>query len=190
MKEDKGEVPARQKILYIDEAWALFKKAHISRFLEHAARRFRKYDASLEVISQQYEISPRRRKRTRWAIFTQLRPTCFALYPKKSDLNKAYKEGNLPFNELQLRLVSSLHTVPGKFSEFYILSNIFEGPGRLIVDRFSYWLFTTSGKERAVREQLIKEYGPLKALEILAGTPPLIDLLLERVRNHLGNSTT
>ncbi len=176
-KEDKGELPARYKILYVDEAWALFKKTQISRFLEHAARRFRKYDASLEVISQQYEDFLK--GETTRAIFNNS-AHLFALYPRKSDLNKAYKEGNLPFNELQLRLVSSLHTVPGKFSEFYILSNIFEGAGRLIVDKFSYWLFTTSGKERAIREQLIKEYGPLKALEILAGKPPLIDLLLER----------
>ena len=175
--EDEGKEKPRKKILYVDEAWELLKISSISRFMETAARIFRKYDASLEVISQAYEDFLR--GETQRAIFNNS-AHLFALYPKKSDVMKAFKEGALPFNEFQVKLVSSLTTVPGKFSEFYILSNTIEGSGRLIVDRFSYWTFTTKGSERTIRERIIKEYGIEKGLEILAEQPPVLDILVDR----------
>lgn len=178
-QEDMGLLQPRKKILYIDEAWELLKLTNISKFMETAARIFRKYDASLEIISQTYEdfLSGE----TQRAIFNNS-AHLFALYPKKSDVMKAFKEGVLPFNEFQVELISSLTTVPGKFSEFYIVSNTIEGSGRLIVDRFSYWLFTTKGTERTIRERIIQQYGIEKGLEILAGQPPVIDILVERGR--------
>ena len=177
--EDEGREKPKKKILYVDEAWELLKISSISRFMETAARIFRKYDASLEVISQAYEDFLR--GETQRAIFNNS-AHIFALYPKKSDVMKAFKEGALPFNEFQVELINSLTTVPGKFSEFYILSNTIEGSGRLIVDRFSYWVFTTKGSERTIRERVIREYGIERGLEILSEQVPVLDILVDRGR--------
>jgi len=173
-EEKKGKV--REKILYVDEAWELFKKASIANFLELAARTFRKYRASLEVISQAYQDFLKGESQR--AIFNNS-AHILGLYPKKSDVVKAHKEGALPFSDFEVQLLTSLTTVPGKFSEFY-LSSIVKGVGRLIVDRFSYWIFTTSGKERGIRSKVIKKFGTLKGLEILAGKKPIVEILMER----------
>lgn len=174
-KEEK-EGKVREKILYVDEAWELFKKASIANFLELAARTFRKYRASLEVISQTYQdfLSGESQR----AIFNNS-AHILGLYPKKSDVLKAHKEGTLPFSDFETELLASLTTVPGRFSEFY-LSSVVKGIGRLIVDRFSYWIFTTSGKEREIRTRAIRKFGRLKGLEILAGKKPIAEMLLEK----------
>jgi len=173
-EEKEGKV--REKILYVDEAWELFKKASIANFLELAARTFRKYRASLEVISQAYQdfLSGESQR----AIFNNS-AHILGLQPKKSDVVKAHKEGTLPFSDFEVELLTSLTTVPGRFSEFY-LSSVVKGVGRLIVDRFSYWIFTTSGKERGMRAKAIKKFGRLKGLEILAGKKPIAEMLLEK----------
>jgi len=165
-----------RKFLVVDEAWSILRESKAGYFLETAARRFRKYGCSLVVITQKIEdllASPATR-----AIYANS-AHLMILKPSEQDIEDAKSEKRLPVSDFEKELILSLTTVPGKFSELIIRNSVLGTVvGRLIVDRYSYWTFTTNDAERRVRTELLEELKNYElVLETLAKRMPIGEIL-------------
>ena len=139
----------------IDEAWDLFSdnlKA-VLRFIEHTARRIRKYKGNLVTIAQSitdFHNNPVAQvclANSEWKIML-----------KHNDATQVVENRYLDLNPFQERMFRSLQSTP-YYSEFLIIggSNIFY-PGRLLVDPFTRICYSTKGSEFA-RVQELKDKG-------------------------------
>ena len=135
----------RPKILIIDEAWDLLDDPMVARFMEHAYRRFRKYGGSAIIVTQ--SIADLYRTESGRAIADNSAYK-FILKQTNESITQVEKEGYLALGEYGYYMLRTVHSVPGKYSEIMVYSNQGMGVSRLIVDRFSQVLFSTSGAER------------------------------------------
>lgn len=135
----------RPKILIIDEAWDLLDDPMVARFMEHAYRRFRKYGGSALIVTQSIADlyrSPSGRAIADNSAFK------FILRQTAESIDQVEKAGYLALGEYGYYLLRTVHSIPGKYSEIMVYSNQGTGIARLVVDRFSQVLFSTSGAER------------------------------------------
>ena len=147
----------RRKILVVDEAWSLLADMSASKFMEAAARRFRKYGCALVVITQ--GIDDLFKSPTTQAIYNNA-AHLILLQQKPEILSKVLEEKKLVLSEFAEELVRSLHTRPGKYSEMYVkCDQVTEGVVRLVVDKLSYWLFTTHDKDKKKRYEIMRRYN-------------------------------
>ncbi len=165
-----------RKFLVVDEAWSILRESKAGYFLETAARRFRKYGCSLVIITQKIEdllASPATR-----AIYANS-AHLMILKPSEQDIEDAKSEKQLPVSDFEKDLILSLTTVPGKFSELIVRNSVLGTViGRLIVDRYSYWTFTTNDAERRLRTELLEDLKDYElVLETLAKAMPIGEIL-------------
>lgn len=135
----------RPKILIIDEAWDLLDDPMVARFMEHAYRRFRKYGGSAIVVTQ--SIADLYRSDSGRAI-AENSAYKFILRQTQETINQVEKNGYLALGDHGYYMLKTVHSLPGSYSEVMVYSNEGTGIARLIVDRFSQVLFSTSGAER------------------------------------------
>jgi len=169
----------RRKILVIDEAWSLLADMAASKFMEAAARRFRKYGCALVVITQ--GIDDLFKSPTTQAIYANA-AHLILLQQKPETLSKVLEEKKLVLSEFSEELVRSLHTRPGKYSEMFTkCDQVTEGVVRLVVDKLSYWLFTTSDKDKKRRAELMSRYGfsLFEASKVLAKGAKIGEILVQ-----------
>ena len=153
----------RPKILIIDEAWDLLDDPMVSRFMEHAYRRFRKYGGSAIVVTQ--SIADLYKSDSGRAIAAN---SAFKLILKQSAeaIEQVKKDGHLALGDYGFYLLNTIHSIPGKYSEVMLYTEQGTGVARLVVDRFSQVLFSTSGTERTeVIENMERGMNPVEAVE-------------------------
>ncbi|MCK4326839.1 hypothetical protein KAW55_08820, partial [bacterium] len=157
------EVRGTRQFLLIDEAWSLLNTHNTSKFLEHAFRTFRKYGCCVIAITQQ----------TQDFMATTAGNAILANAPNRIYLKQlpevvASMQVNLDLSDTDVRILKSLDTVKGKFSEALIKAGNAGGVVRLVSDPTSYWLYTTDPKdERYLREKLAESGNDLeKAIQI------------------------
>lgn len=146
--------PALRKIVLLDEAWDLLNDPMTANFMEHGYRRFRKYFSSIIIVLQGLNDlynNPHGRTIAENSAFR------FFLPQRPESIEMLQREAKLDVGEYELKLIKDLRTVPRKFSEIYIQASGFGGDiGRLIVDPFTYMLYTTKPDERAYVDKLIE----------------------------------
>ncbi len=154
----------RPKVLIIDEAWDLLNDPMVARFMEHAYRRFRKYGGSAIIVTQSiadlYSSDSGRAIADNSAFKFILRQTA-------ESIDQVEKNGYLAIGDYGFYQLKTVHSVPGKYSEVMVYTGS-QGMGvsRLIVDRFSQVLFSTSGTERTeVINAIEAGVGPVKAID-------------------------
>ena len=154
----------RPKVLIIDEAWDLLNDPMVARFMEHAYRRFRKYGGSAIIVTQSiadlYSSDSGRAIADNSAFKFILRQTA-------ESIDQVEKNGYLAIGDYGFYQLKTVHSVPGKYSEIMVYTGS-QGMGvsRLIVDRFSQVLFSTSGTERTeVINAIEAGVGPVKAID-------------------------
>lgn len=136
-----------KKLLMLDEAWDLLSQGgNMAQFFEKGARRVRKYGGSLITITQGIDDYYDKMKDTGKAILNNSDFICL-LRQKAESIQALKTSGRLLLDEHMFELLRSVHTSSGDYSEVFIYSPIGMGIGRLIVDRFSYWLYTTKPDE-------------------------------------------
>ncbi|MDB2613578.1 type IV secretion system protein TraC [Chlamydiales bacterium] len=138
----------------IDEAWDLLRAKQTGPFIEGLARRLRKYLGSLVIGTQNIDDffkTPGAKaafENSDWQLM---------LYQDPSSYSELERLGGI--DESKKRVLSSVDTVPGKYSEIMISST---GGGyavvRLVVDPFSYFLYSTTPQEYS-RFKDLKEKG-------------------------------
>ncbi|NVZ11512.1 type IV secretion system protein TraC [Allochromatium humboldtianum] len=158
----------RPKLLIIDEAWDLLDDPMVGRFMEHAYRRFRKYGGAAKIITQSiadlYRSSSGRAIADNSAFKFILRQTA-------ESIDQVEREGYLALGPYGYYLLRTVHTIPGKYAEIMVYSNQGMGVSRLVVDRFSQVLFSTSGAERTEVINAIEAGAtPLQAIEEFIAT--------------------
>jgi len=89
------------------------------------------------------------------------------------------KEDKLVISRLAFDLLKSVHTSPGRYSEIFLKTPRGWGIGRLIVDRFSYYLYTTRPDEVEALRRLMEGGRTLEeAIACRRSLPALVAGLL------------
>jgi conjugal transfer ATP-binding protein TraC len=145
---------SKKKLVIIDEAWDLLGEGNTAKFIEHGYRRFRKYNGGIVTITQ--AVSDLTRTDAGRAALDNS-DYLFLLRQKAESLLALKESGRLLMNDFLFDLLSSLHTVPGCYSEVYVQTPIGAGIGRLVVDRFTQLVYTTNPAEYARVEQYRKQ---------------------------------
>jgi conjugal transfer ATP-binding protein TraC len=146
----------RKKLAVIDEAWDLLGGKMAGEFISHGYRRARKYGGSFISITQ--SLLDFYRVGSVGEAITENSAWMLMLRQKGESLEEIKKGRKLMLSSYFLNLVESLTTVPGRYSEVFIYnSERGMGLGRFVVDRFSYWLYTTKPDEVALLNRLIRD---------------------------------
>jgi conjugal transfer ATP-binding protein TraC len=107
--------------------------------VEEAARRARKYGGALGTATQSaddYYGSSQMEAAFNCSDWV------FLLRQKKESIEMLDRKGRLTMDESKKRLLNSLRTEPGAFSELYISSPVGEGVARLALDPATHLLFS------------------------------------------------
>jgi len=134
----------QKKIVIIDEAWDLLSGGATAEFIEAGYRRARKYKGAFMSATQgvdDYYRNPAAKAaldNSDWM---------FLLRQKPESIEMLDKLGQLSMDDAMKRLLLSLRTEHGAYSEVYIHSPLGNGIGRLIVDPYSLLLFSSRAED-------------------------------------------
>jgi conjugal transfer ATP-binding protein TraC len=134
----------RKKIVIIDEAWDLLSGGATAEFIEAGYRRARKYRGAFMSATQgvdDYYRNPAAKAaldNSDWM---------FLLRQKPESIEMMDKLGQLTMDDAMKRLLLSLRTEHGAYSEVFIHSPAGNGIGRLIVDPYSLLLFSSRAED-------------------------------------------
>ncbi|MBE0470141.1 MAG: TraC family protein [Methyloprofundus sp.] len=146
----KTQNPDQPKLMLIDEGWDLLASNQAAGFINRAYRTYRKFGGSAGVITQSFgDFQMSAAAKAAWDNSAWL----FALGQKAESLEAAFKSGLMVADELTQKLLSSVHTIPGKYSEIFVRCGGGSGVYRFISDRYTYWLYTSNGTEKAIRKK-------------------------------------
>jgi conjugal transfer ATP-binding protein TraC len=135
---------ARKKIVIIDEAWDLLSGGATAEFIEAGYRRARKYKGAFMSATQgvdDYYRNPAAKAaldNSDWM---------FLLRQKPESIEMMDKLGQITMDDAMKRLLQSLRTEHGAYSEVFIHSPAGDGIGRLIVDPHSLLLFSSRAED-------------------------------------------
>lgn len=147
----------RKKLLVIDEAWKLLSTKQAADVIETAYRTFRKFNASAITVTQSfmdfftltekgYQYSAAGR-----AIVPNA-PFWFLL--KQRD----YRVFEQEFDPDLLEILKTVTTHKGKYSEIFLVGPRGNAILRFVVDKASYWIYTTDASDRAIFDKVMKRY--------------------------------
>ncbi|HXV11286.1 MAG TPA: type IV secretion system protein TraC [Burkholderiales bacterium] len=134
----------RKKIVIIDEAWDLLSGGATAEFIEAGYRRARKYKGAFMSATQgvdDYYRNPAAKAaldNSDWM---------FLLRQKPESIEQMDKLGQLTMDDAMKRLLQSLRTEHGAYSEIFIHSPVGSGIGRLLVDPYSLLLFSSRAED-------------------------------------------
>ena len=153
---------ARPYLLIVDEAERLFKTEMAKQFIITCYRTWRKYNAGIYSISQNY-----RDFLADDEIRDALMPntsSVFILRQKKIDWWHFQK--TFDFNDAQVDAIKSLEVVKGEYSELFLLQDEEQAILKLVPEPLSYWICTSDGNDKAMIEEMEKKHPELSKIEI------------------------
>lgn len=135
----------RKKLILIDEAWQLIGAGGTTaEFIEKAYRRARKHGAAILVASQ--SVNDFYMSDGRSPILDNA-DWLFLLRQKSEALEQLAKSGRIAMNEGLKRMLTTVKTEQGKYSEVFIHSTAGTGIGRLLLDPFSLLCYSTKAED-------------------------------------------
>ncbi len=156
----------QRKMCVMDEVWALLNGCRVTEFIQAFARRARKHNGSIMLgtqdisdffSSQAGEISFRI---SDWLIMLQ---------QKGESIDRFIEKGQKKVDPYQEKLMKSLRTVNGRYSEMMICGDNWYAVGRLILDPFSQILYSSKAQEyQAVHNLREKGYSLPEAIALVA----------------------
>jgi conjugal transfer ATP-binding protein TraC len=146
----------RRKVLFIDELKQQLGDIGANdpvkaAVVEEAARRARKYGGSLCTATQSaddYYGSAQMEAAFNCSDWV------FLLRQKPESIEMLDRKGRLAMDEPKKRLLNSLRTEPGVFSEVYLSSPVGEGVARVILDPATHLLFSNKLEDNAPIDEL------------------------------------
>lgn len=144
----------RPKIVIIDEAWSLLSQGNVGKFIEHGYRRFRKYGGSAIVITQ--GVNDLYANSVGQAIAENSAFTL--LLGQKAEAISAIQENKrLALGEGGYRILKSVKSVKGHYSEIFMMTPRGAGIARLTVDPYSILLYSTAPEDvQAIRDYTLR----------------------------------
>lgn len=139
----------RPKIVIIDEAWSLLAQGNVGEFIEHGYRRFRKYGGGAIVITQ--GVNDLYQNKVGQAIAENSAYTL--LLGQKAEAIDAIQENKrLPLGEGGYKILKTVRSYKGHYSEIFMLTPRGAGIARLTVDPYSMLLYSTAPEDvQAIR---------------------------------------
>lgn len=153
-----------KKLLLVDEAWEKLKDPMAAGFMEALARKVRKEQGALGVITQ--KIDDLYLFESGKAIAANA-PFRLVLAQRPESITAVQSQELLELDDYGFQLMRSVHTIPGKYSEVMIIGPDGNyGVARLLTDRFTQVLYSTKGDERHVVIDAIEQgKNPVIAIE-------------------------
>ncbi len=137
---------SRLKVCIIDEAWRLLGDGQAAGFIEEGYRTARKFGGAFMTITQ--GLADYFRNPTTMACYANS-DYVFLLRQKNESIDQARKNSHLALGPWEERLLRSLTTVAGRYSEIAIRSPEGWSVGRLVVDPWTEKLMSTRAEDVA-----------------------------------------
>jgi conjugal transfer ATP-binding protein TraC len=155
----------RRKVCIIDEAWDLMGGGQAGKFIETGYRRVRKYGGAFltatQSVNDYYKNSAAQAawENSDWV---------FMLRQKEESIEQLKASGRFTVDGYLGRLLRSIRTRHGEYSEVYIHMPGGGAVGRLIVDKFTAKVYSTKADEvHAVNQLVAQGYSLADAVEEL-----------------------
>ena len=142
------------RFVIFDEAWKfLGKSGHLQEVIEEGYRRARKFKGSFNVITQSI------------LDIKQFGPvgdviqgnSAFKFYLESGDFERAASQKLINYDPFSMQMLKSVKSRKPRYSEIFMDTPFGIGVGRLMVDPFSYYAFTSDADEIAEIEDLVQE---------------------------------
>lgn len=146
----------RPKCLIIDEFWRYKEIPIVLKFIEELARKARKASGFIVPITQaitDYYSSQGMENIANSCAFKWI------LQQDSSVIEKAIKNGNLPYSNFLVNQILKIHNNPPNYGEFAIFNGSSSLFTRLKTDRISHWLYTTHPKDNQRMKSVERTYG-------------------------------
>ena len=183
-KNNTDSLVRKQTYIVIDEAWSLLAKENTARFMEDAARRFRKYEACMGLATQSFLDAG---KNSAGRSFCQNVNHIVALKTNIKAVEKAVDEGLIEVEEYQHKWIKSLDKTDD-YSEFFWINRSLKSEGlyRFIVDPVTAYIYTSTGQERDMIKSIMSKnkISRMDAIEILANQKVNLDLWAKKRIEH------
>jgi conjugal transfer ATP-binding protein TraC len=127
----------------------------LKEVIDHGYRRARKYLTSFTVITQSL-MDLKQFGEVGDVIKTN---SAFKFLLEAPNYGAIREEGIIEYDEFTMRLLKGVRSNKPFYSEVFIDSPFGIGVGRLLVDPYSYYVYTSSAKEIAEIESLVREGG-------------------------------
>ena len=146
---------SQRKIVLIDEAWDLLKNSPgVAKFIEGLYRKIRKYNGAVGTITQwakDYFFNDTTQAAIEQSYWL------FLLRQAQDSINTLVDRGFLPAGFFA-SYAASARTVKGQYSEIFVKAQSgLMGLFRFVVDRKSYFMYTTAAEDVALIDQLRKK---------------------------------
>ena len=150
--EDNRE---RRKICAIDEFWRYIDSKDVVKFVRLAYKTWRKHRASIGTITQ--TVSDYLKSEDLKDIIFQ---SAFKFFLKQDDaaVESLKKSDAVLLSDYEYELMKSVNTVKGKYSEIFFLTPRGSGVGKLVVDEYLYWIYTSDAGDVSLRTKMIEKY--------------------------------
>ena len=141
----------QRKLCIIDEAWRLMGQGNAGQFIEQGYRTARKFGGAFMTITQ--GIDDYFKSGTSKAALDNA-DWVFLLRQKPESIKAAENSDRIMMDEALRRLLTSVDTQQGKYSEIAVMGPGGTTVGRLVVDPFAEKLYSTRAEEYAAIEAM------------------------------------
>ena len=132
---------SQKKLVMIDEGWDLLKEGQSVKFMEHAYRKFRKYNGSMIIATQ--SLNDLYSSNEAGKAIAENSAFYFLLHQKPETIEQVKQEKRLDLSDGGYHWLKTVFTQAGAFSEIFVKSGVGNGIGRLIVSDFQKLLYST-----------------------------------------------
>ncbi|NVP00689.1 type IV secretion system protein TraC [Photobacterium damselae subsp. damselae] len=144
-----------KRIILIDEAWQLLGNSPtITEFMELTARRARKYNGALIIITQ--SILDLQKSSAGRAI-AENAANSLILQQKESTITSAEKDNLMSLPDVGYRLLRKVVSHRGVYSEIFFNTGAGMGIGRLIVDPHRIMMYSTNAKDNSLIDSYLNQ---------------------------------
>ncbi|MEX0914726.1 MAG: type IV secretion system protein TraC [Wenzhouxiangellaceae bacterium] len=158
----------QRKLCIIDEAWRLMGQGNAGQFIEQGYRSARKFGGAFMTITQ--GIDDYFKSGTSRAALDNA-DWVFLLRQKPESIKAAENSDRIMMDEALRKLLTSVDTQQGKYSEVAIMGPGGTTVGRLVVDPFAEKLYSTRAEEYAAIEAMQRQgLSLVEAVERLVET--------------------
>jgi len=151
-RSDRSE----KKLVIFDEAWQFLRDSPIiQKVIEDGYRKARKYSGSFTVVTQSIndlELFGRVGK----VIYSS---SAFKFYLQADDIEKAKNAKIIDYGDFEIALLKSVRQNRPKYSEIFMDTPFGAGVARLVVDPFSYWIYTSAPDDNKLIESIMERQG-------------------------------
>lgn len=144
---------SKPRMIVFDEAWRFLKEGAILKaVIEEGYRRARKYGGSFSVITQSL-LDLKTFGSVGDVIMAN---SAFKFYLESADFEKAKHEKLIDYDDFIMKIMKGIKSNKPKYSEIFMDTPFGVGVVRLVVDPFSYYLYTSDARETSELEALVE----------------------------------